>query len=191
MHFLHGVRHVRQGPDRFTRDHNGGEFMRNVLHYPAGLAVLMFSLLHLGANAADDKAVLAGLKEVKVAYDIKEGNPKLLLNRLDIIDETRLSLLQQGVTPHFILAFRGPATRLLQTDPDMIKLEDRELAAKVAERVKQMSSAPGVDGFEQCAVAVREQGTKAEKVLPQIRVVGNGFISLMAYQAKGYAYIAP
>ena len=32
---------------------------------------------------------------------------------------------------------------------------------------------------------------KADKVLPQIRVVGNGFISLMAYQAKGYAYIAP
>ena len=30
-----------------------------------------------------------------------------------------------------------------------------------------------------------------EMVLPQVRVVGNGFISLMAYQAKGYAYIAP
>jgi intracellular sulfur oxidation DsrE/DsrF family protein len=165
--------------------------MQNFWHNPMCLAALMFSLLHGSANAADDKAVLTGLKEVKVAFDIKEGNPKFLLSRLDIIDETRQSLIQQGVTPHFILAFRGPATRLLQTDPAMIKPEDRELAAKVAAKVEQMSSATGVDGFEQCAVAVREQGTKVEKVLPQVRVVGNGFISLMGYQSKGYAYIAP
>ena len=164
--------------------------MRSFLHKMIWLAVLMFSSFG-SANAADDKAVLTGLKEVKVAFDVKEGNPKLLLARLDIIDETRQSLIQQGVTPHFILAFRGPATRLLQTDTAMIKPEDRELATKVAAKVGQMSSAAGVDGFEQCAVAVREQGTKVEKVLPQVRVVGNGFISLMAYQSKGYAYIAP
>jgi hypothetical protein len=28
-------------------------------------------------------------------------------------------------------------------------------------------------------------------VLPEIKVVGNSWISLMAYQAKGYGYIAP
>jgi len=154
-------------------------------------AAVFFVILHSSANAADDKAALTGLKEVKVAWDLKEGDPKLLLNRLDIIDETRQSLIQQGVTPHFVLAFRGPATKLLQTDPEQIKPEYREQAAKVAAKVNLMSSAPGVEGFEQCAVAVREQGTKVEKVLPQVRVVGNGFISLMAYQAKGYAYIAP
>jgi intracellular sulfur oxidation DsrE/DsrF family protein len=141
--------------------------------------------------AADDHMSLTGLKEVKVAFDIKEGDGKLLLSRLDVIDETRQSLIRQGITPHFILAFRGPATKLVQTDQDKIKPEDRAMAAKVASRIKEMSSAPGVDGFEQCAVAAREQGVKTELVLPEIRVVGNGFISLMAYQAKGYAYIAP
>jgi intracellular sulfur oxidation DsrE/DsrF family protein len=54
-----------------------------------------------------------------------------------------------------------------------------------------MSKAPGVQSVEQCAVAIREQGTKAEYVLPEVRVVGNAWISLMAYQSKGYAYIAP
>jgi len=144
-----------------------------------------------GAQAADDKAALTGLKEVKVAFDIKEGDAKGLLNRLDIIDETRASLIKQGVSPHFILAFRGPATKLVQIDPGQIKPEDRPMAEKIAGKIQQMSSAQGVDGFEQCAVAVREQGTKVEKVLPQVHVVGNGFISLMAYQSKGYAYIAP
>lgn len=143
------------------------------------------------AQAADDSAALAGLKEGKIAFDIHEGNPKLLLARLNVIDETRQSLIQQGVKPYFILAFRGPATRLVQTDQEKIKPEDRELAAKIAARIKEMSQAPGVEGFEQCAVAARQQETKTELVLPEIRVVGNGFISLMAYQARGYAYIAP
>lgn len=148
-------------------------------------------LMSLSAWAVDDQAALADLKEVKVAFDIKEGDPKLLLNRLDVIDETRQSLIDQGVKPRFILAFRGPATKLVQTDPTLIKPEAREMAAKVAAKIRQMSASAGIEGFEQCAVASREQGTKVEMVLPEIHVVGNGFISLMAYQAKGYAYIAP
>lgn len=165
--------------------------MNNARINATWLAALTIAFLAGGASAADDQAALAGLKEVKVAFDIKEGDPKGLLSRLDVIDETRRSLIAQGVKPHFILAFRGPATRLLQTDTGLMKPEHRGEAGKVAEKVKQMSAADGVDGFEQCALAVRTQGAKVEKVLPQIRVVGNGFISLMAYQAKGYAYIAP
>jgi intracellular sulfur oxidation DsrE/DsrF family protein len=147
--------------------------------------------LSWAVKAADDKAALSGLKEVKVAFDITAGDGKALLGRLNVIDETRQSLIKQGVAPHFILAFRGPATKLVQTDPAKIKPQDRPMAEKIGQKIKQMSESQGVDGFEQCAVAVREQGTKVEKVLPQIHVVGNGFISLMAYQAKGYAYIAP
>lgn len=149
-------------------------------------------LMHAAAvPAADDHLALAGLTEARIAFDIKDGEGKALLTRLDIIDETRQSLIQQGVTPRIILAFRGPATRLVQTDQDKIKPEDREMAAKVAAKIKEMSTARGVEGFEQCAIAARQQGTNPEKVLPQVRVVGNGFISLMAYQAKGYAYISP
>ena len=153
------------------------------------LAVVTFMLMSTGSIAADDTAALSGLKEVKVGFDLKEGDGRLLLNRLEIIDETRQSLIQQGVKPRFIIAFRGPATKLVQTDSALIK--DREMATKIAAKIKQMSASSGIEGFEQCAVAAREQGTNVETVLPEIRVVGNGFISLMAYQAKGYAYIAP
>lgn len=142
-------------------------------------------------RAADDRAALAGLSDGKIAFDIKEGEGKALLARLDSIDETRQSLIEQGVAPHFILAFRGPATRLVQTDQEKIKPEEREMAAKVAAKIKEMSAARGVDALEQCSLAVRQQGTNGDKVLPQIKLVGNGFISLMAYQAKGFAYIAP
>ena len=143
------------------------------------------------ADLPDDTAALVGLKTVKAAFDIKEGDGRALLYRLKIIDETRQSLIRQGVKPEFVLAFRGPATKLVQTDMREIEPEDRPAAKQIAARLAEMSKAPGVQSVEQCAVAIRDQGTKAEHVLPEIRVVGNAWISLMAYQAKGYAYIAP
>ena len=165
--------------------------MRNFRFDATWLAALTIAFLAGSAGAADDRDALAGLKEGKIAYDIKEGDPKALMSRLDVIEETRQSLIAQGVKPHFILAFRGPATKLLQTDPEAMKPEHRADAVKVAEKVRKMKAAEGIEGFEQCALAVKSQGTKADKVLPEIKVVGNGFISLMAYQARGYAYIAP
>jgi intracellular sulfur oxidation DsrE/DsrF family protein len=143
------------------------------------------------AQTFDDKAALAGLTEVKVAFDITAGEGKGLLNRLDVIDETRQSLIRQGVKPYFVLAFRGPATKLVQTDIEMVKPEDRPELAKIASKIQEMSAAQGIQSLEQCSVAIRQQGTAADKVLPPIKVVGNSWISLLAYQTKGYAYIAP
>lgn len=143
------------------------------------------------AEPADDKAALSGITEVKVAFDITEGDAKGLLNRINVIDETRVSLLKQGVTPNFVIAFRGPATRLVQKDMDKVKPEDREVAGKIAAKIGEMSKAQGVASIEQCSVAIRQQETKAENVLPEIKVIGNSWISLMAYQSRGYAYIRP
>lgn len=155
------------------------------------LMILVFAPTPAAAQAADDKDALAGMKEVKVAFDIHEGDGKALLNRLNVIDETRQSLIRQGVTPHFVLAFRGPATKLIQTDAEKIKAEDRPVALQIAAKLQDMGKAPGVDSLEQCSVAIRQQGTRAENVVPSVKVIGNSWISLMAYQSKGYAYISP
>ena len=81
--------------------------MLNLARAVACLATAMVMLVSTAAMAADDKAALGDLQELKVGFDLKEGDGKLLLNRLEIIDETRQSLIGQGVKPHFILAFRG------------------------------------------------------------------------------------
>jgi len=138
-----------------------------------------------------DQAALAGLSEVKIAFDMRNGDAKGLLRELDVIDETRQSLIKQGVKPTIVIAFRGPATKLVQTDQNQIKAEDREDATKVVEKIKALQAADGVAGLEQCAVAVRLAGTQPENVLAGIKLVGNGWISLSAYQAKGFSYIAP
>jgi len=161
--------------------------------FVAAAVVAVFAVASVPAypESPDDQAALSGLSEVKVAFDLTNGDGKALLTQLNVIDETRQSLMKQGVKPHFVLAFRGPATKLVQTDQSQIKAEDREYAAKIAEKISALHSADGIASVEQCAVAVRLAGTKPENVVAEIKVVGNSWISLMSYQAKGYGYISP
>ena len=157
----------------------------------AVVAVFAAAIVPAYPESPDDQGALSGLSEVKVAFDLTNGDAKALLTQLNVIDETRQSVMKQGVKPHFVLAFRGAATKLVQTDESQIKAEDREHAAKIAEKIRALRSADGITSIEQCAVAVRLAGTKPENVITGIKVVGNSWISLMGYQAKGYGYISP
>jgi intracellular sulfur oxidation DsrE/DsrF family protein len=142
------------------------------------------------AEAADDNPI-AGLKDARIAFDITAGEPGRLLNILNTIDETREGLVRQGVTPHFVLAFRGPATLFTQTDVSRLKPEDRETAAKIATKLKQLRRAAGIERLDQCSIAMRGQKVDKSQINPDVTVVENGWITLVGYQAKGYAYIAP
>lgn len=155
-------------------------------------AAVVFASPVLGAHAyaADDNPV-AGLKDAKVAFDITAGEPGRMLLILNTIDETREGFLKQGVTPHFVLAFRGPASLLTQSDVSRLKPEDRETAGRVAAKLKQLRATPGIERLDQCSIAMRGQKVDRAQVLPEVTIVENGWITLVGYQAKGYAYIAP
>jgi intracellular sulfur oxidation DsrE/DsrF family protein len=157
----------------------------------AAIAALAVAMTPAHSEIPNDRAALSGLSEVKVAFDVTNGDGKALLAQLNVIEETRQSLIKQGVKPQFVIAFRGPATKLVQKDQSQIKAEDREYAAKIAEKINALRSADGVASIEQCAIAVRLAGTKPDDLVPGVKLVGNGWISLMAYEAKGYGYIAP
>jgi len=155
-------------------------------------AAVVFAAPAMGAHAwaADDNAV-AGMKEAKVAYDITAGEPGRMLLILNTIDETREGFARQGITPRFVLAFRGPATLLTQTDASRLKPEDREAAAKVAAKLKQLRGAAGIERLDQCSIAMRGQKVDKAQVSPDVTIVENGWFTLIGYQARGYAYIAP
>ncbi|HTO13083.1 MAG TPA: hypothetical protein VMQ51_16020 [Candidatus Binatia bacterium] len=156
-----------------------------------GAAVVLASPA-LGAHAwAADDSPVAGLKEAKVAFDITAGEPGRLLNILNTIDETREGFARHGVTPRFVLAFRGPATLLTQTDLSRLKPEDRETAGKIAAKLKQLRGSAGIERMDQCSIAMRGQKVDKAQVSPDVTVVENGWITLVGYQARGYAYIAP
>ena len=167
--------------------------MRYFAPAAAAAAALMITIAITPAHAEtpQDMVALSGLDEVKVAFDLQNGNSAALLKQLEIVEETRQSLIKQRVRPDIVITFRGPATKLVQTDQSQMSAEDRENATKIAEKINALHAAEGVSRVEQCAIAVRLAGTNPENVLPAIKLVGNGWISLMAYQAKGYGYIAP
>jgi intracellular sulfur oxidation DsrE/DsrF family protein len=155
-------------------------------------AAVVFASPVLGAHAwAADDSPVAGLKEAKVAFDITAGEPNRMLNILNTIDETREGFMKRGIAPHFVLAFRGPASLLTQTDLSRLKPEDRDTAAKVAAKLKQLHGAPGIEHLAQCSIAMRGQKVDKAQVSPDVTVVENGWITLVGYQARGYAYIAP
>jgi hypothetical protein len=96
-------------------------------------------------------AVAQSPPDDKAVYDITDSDPKRLLLALDVIEETRASLIRRGGTPHLVLTFRGPAIVFVSDDVRKIEPEHRETAAKLAARLKQLRrGAPGIDGLEQC-----------------------------------------
>jgi intracellular sulfur oxidation DsrE/DsrF family protein len=164
---------------------------RNVAVFLLGVAIAFASpgMIDL-AWAADDNPV-AGLKEAKVAFDITAGEPNRMLLILDTIEETREGFVRQGITPRFVLAFRGPASLLTQTDLSRFKPEERETAAKVAAKLKQLRNTAGIERMDQCSIAMRGQKVDKTQVNPDVTIVENGWVTLVGHQAKGYAYIAP
>lgn len=163
----------------------------SVVRHAALVAMVTIACLGTSTVIAAEDPALAGLREMKIAFDITEAQPKALLVKLAVIEETRDMLLRQGVTPRFVLAFRGEASRFTQSDTEKIRPEDREAAAKVADRLRSLHAAAGVEAIEQCSLPMRSRNIRSEDLLPQVKQVPNGWIALAAYQYRGYAYIAP
>src|SRR5215217_331146 len=111
-----------------------------------GLAVIVVSALLITgltpaySEAPLDTAALSGLKEIKIAFDVQSGNSAALLTQLQAIEETRESLIKQSIKPSIVVGFRGPASKVVQTDVTKIPAEDRENAAKIAGKIRALQT---------------------------------------------------
>ncbi len=155
------------------------------------IASSLASVAYAQSSPPSNKEALQGLQEMKIAFDITTGNPKSLLGRLTVIDLTRKQLLADGVEPHFVIAMRGDASYFAQSDLSKLKPEDREMGEKIAAKLKELRGAKGIDNLVQCAVSLPPRKLSPEGVMSDVKVVGNGWITLVSYQQKGYSYIVP
>ena len=133
----------------------------------------------------------ASPSEARVAFDFTEGNPKAMLVKLQTVELTRKQLIDEGKTPHIVITFRGEASYFTQNDLAMVKETDRADAAKVQDKIREMRSAGEVESLEQCNIPLAPRKLNAANVMPEVKVVPNGWIALVGYQQRGYAYIAP
>lgn len=130
-------------------------------------------------------------REAKIAFDITNGNPVVVNKTLETIDVTRKQLIDQGVTPHIVVTFRGDASFFTQDSLAVVKEADRAEALLVKARIREMRKAGRVESFEQCNLPLAPRKLNPKELMSEVTLVPNGWIALVNYQHKGYAYIVP
>ncbi|WP_157067769.1 hypothetical protein [Desulfosarcina cetonica] len=94
------------------------------------LFLLVFPTV-LDAAGLDDRVALAELKSVRVICDVNVGDAALLLRRLELIDDTYTQLLDAGVAPTIVVAFRGGASRFVTRGIAHVATEEVETKKRI------------------------------------------------------------
>ena len=151
------------------------------------LALLLCLPSTVLAGNLSDRVALADLKSVKIICDVNVGEPKLLLRRLELIDETYTQLIDAGIRPTVVVAFRGGASHYVTKGDAHIAADNAATKREIQGWIDQFHQ----NGFrmELCAIAAKTWQVDTADILPSIDVVQNGYISLVAYQARGYALL--
>ena len=163
--------------------------LKNMIRSSAVLLYVMLAIAVIPVTAAaiDDADALKGVASGKAVFDVNLGDAGKLALYLSIIEDTHEGLVRQGVKPDLILAFHGPSVLLISKNRSKVPVEQQEKYDEVAELIKELKSL-GVK-LEVCSIATRLMKVDNATIYPEIKVIGNSFISLIGYQAKGYAYI--
>jgi len=157
--------------------------MRNALI----LLLLVFIPVMVNAEIPGNSRALAGLTAVGVIFDVNVGNPQKLLLRLKLIEETVTGILKENVSADVVVAVRGGATHFMTRGEKYISAEDLSFKVQIQAQIKRLKEL----GYrlEQCAVAVRLLNVDPQDIIPEVPLVENGYISMVGYQNRGYAFV--
>ncbi|BEH11242.1 MULTISPECIES: DsrE family protein [Geobacter] len=139
------------------------------------------------AAAPTDRVALKGVRTGKAVFDVNVTDAEKLSLYLQVITETLEGLKTQGVRPEMVVAFRGAAVRFVSTDRKSFSADTIDALAEADALIAGLAK-QGVR-FEACAIATRLFKVDNATILPQVSVVANTFISLVGYQARGYALV--
>ena len=133
----------------------------------------------------NDRASLADLKTGKGVFLVDIGDPKKLNFYLKVIQGTVKGMQAQNVVPDFVLVYIGPSVKYLSSAPSA---ETEQSAGALLLDIESNVEALSELGVKQevCAVATRVFGIDNKTIFPGMKLVGDGFISLIGYQAQGY-----
>ena len=137
------------------------------------------------AGAAERAAMDSG--EARVYFDVSIGEPEKLALRLGLIEKTRGDLIAAGLTPRIVVGIRGKASNFFTRDEDYVLESDLAVKKKILAQVVRLK-AMGLR-LEQCGLAADMQGIATTDFLPQLEMVGNGYVAMITYQGQGYAYV--
>ena len=154
------------------------------------LYLLVLALLTSSAYAEkpNDADALAGIETGKVVWDVTLSKPSRLLFVMKVIEETYDDLVKQDVTPDMVFTFHGPVLKLLSSQQMELDLDEETAHEELLELIQRLRKKPGIK-MESCSVAARFLKIDNATIIPEVKPVGNTFVSLIGYQQKGYALI--
>lgn len=152
------------------------------------LAVVL-ALFVSPALAGEYDDALHGVKGAKVVFDVSVGSPKAANVIFWAVRDSYQNQAVQGLSekPQVAVVFHGPAVKLISS----VRAGGEGEAAGEAEKFHELVRQLNKDGvkLEVCLYAARVMGVDPASILPEVRGVGNGFISVIGYQAQGYAVV--
>ena len=132
----------------------------------------------------DDSDALKGVKTIKVVYDINVvSEPTKMINKLKGIVDARDRALAAKVKSDIVIEFRGPALSFIQKPGPDATFEQKQIGELVSELKKEGAK------LEACGFAAKTQNLDPSSFLPEVKLVGNTFVSLGGFHAKGYAVV--
>jgi intracellular sulfur oxidation DsrE/DsrF family protein len=149
---------------------------------------LVISLLcAVSPVSGQEYAAMKGITSVKAVFDERESSPKITAFHLAGIHQTYKELAAMKKNPVFAVVFIGPSVKLISKNREGFSPEDLKSLDEIANTISAMAK-DGVN-FEICLVAANYFEVDPASVLPEIKGVGNGWISIIGYQAQGYSLV--
>jgi len=151
------------------------------------LLIIISLLCTVSTVSGEEYKAMKGIKSAKAVFDERESNPKSAALHLKIIHQTYKELAAMKKKPVFVIVFIGPAVKLISKNREGFSTEDQKSLDEIANTISAMSK----DGInvEICLVAAKVLNVDPASVLPEIKKVGNGWISEIGYQAQGYSLV--
>lgn len=161
--------------------------MKRLMLVVAAMIALAAAPVH-AADKPSDAAALKGVKTGKVVWDVSMANPETLALFLSVVRETYDDLARQNVKPEMVLAIHGVPVKYVRANRDDLPLETSTAVDKINDVLDDLAKRPGIR-IEVCSIANRLFGVDNASIKPNYHVVGNTWVSLIGYQAQGYAVV--
>ena len=163
--------------------------MKGNLRKLAVMSISAFFLIvsSLTLASAEEYDAMKGINSVNAIFDMRDGNLQTAGIHLNLIHDTYKELVTMKKNPVFVVVFMGSAVKLISSDRSGFTAEEQTTLKEIASIISKMSKA-GIR-VEVCVFAVKLFGIEPASILPEIERVGNGWISEIGYQARGYSLV--
>jgi len=164
-------------------------FQSFIFQFSTIVITLMMIPITEAPAAAGEYAALKDVRGLHAVFDYSLGSAEAATTIFPAIkgvyeDKNVLALPSP---PKTVIVFHGAAVKLLSVDRKGLDEASRKRFDQVADLIRQFKK-DGVT-LEVCMYAVKVLGVDPNTLMPEIDRVGNGFISVLGYQAQGYAVV--